>query len=167
MITRRTVCLFVVTIATAVVAGSGAQAQPKAPTLKASFVMNKTDGKLAHVRALKTILDDGSKKTPGYAVLISAKPAEGDILPWRTAEAKERGSFIYLLLEANGDVWVAQLAHTVKSGSSIGVVTEVKKVAFAVKDGRISGQYRTNGEESFFDDRFTIDLTFDAPLEGK
>ena len=49
----------------------------------------------------------------------------------------------------------------------IGVVMEVKKVTLAVKDGRIAGQYRTNREETFFDDRYTIDVTFDAPLEGK
>ena len=44
---------------------------------------------------------------------------------------------------------------------------KLKKVTFALKDGRIIGQYRTNGEETFFDDRYSIDVTFDAPIEDK
>ena len=141
---------------------------PQAPTVKGTFVMNKTDAKLAHVRAMKTVLDDGKKKTPGYAVLLSTKPAEaGDFSAWRLGDPQERGSFIYLLLESNGEVWVAELGHSARKGGKIGVVMEVKKVTLAVKDGRITGQYRTNREETFFDDRYTVDVTFDAPLEGK
>jgi len=136
-------------------------------TVKGTFVLNKTEAKLTHVRAAKTVLDDGKKKSPGYAVLLSARPADGDFSAWRTAEPRERGSFIYLLLETSGDVWSAELGHAARKDGRFGVVTELRKVALAVKDGRISGQYRTNGEETFSDDRYTVDLTFDAPLEGK
>lgn len=141
---------------------------PQAPTVKGTFVMNKIDAKLAHVRAMKTVLDDGTKKTPGYAVLLSTKPAEaGDFSAWRMGDPQERGSFIYLLLESNGEVWVAELGHSARKRGKIGVGMEVKKVALAVKDGRITRQYRTKREETFFDDRYTVDVTFDAPLEGK
>jgi hypothetical protein len=140
----------------------------QAPSVKGTFVMNKSDAKLAHVRATKTVLDDGKKQSPGYAVLLSTKPAEaGDFSAWRMGDPHERGSFIYLMLESNGEVWIAELGHNARKGGKIGVVLEVKKVTFAVKDGRITGQYRTNREETFFDDRYTVDVTFDAPLEGK
>ena len=139
----------------------------QAPVLKATFVLNKTDAKLTHVRAMKTVLDDGKKQSAGYAVLLSERPAEGDFSSWRTAEPRERGSFIYLMLESAGEVWIAELGHSSRKGGRIGVVTELKKVTFAVKDGRIMGHYRTNGEETFFDDRYSIDLTFDAPIEDK
>ena len=162
MQSHRAACLFAVVFLT--FAATGGQAQP--PSLNGTFVMNKTDAKLTHVRATKTVLDDGKKQSPGYAVLLSEKTAAGNFSSWRTADPHERGSFIYLMLESNGDVWIAELGHSVRKGGKIGVVLEVKKVAFAVKDGRIVGQYRTNGEETFFDDRYTIDVTFDAPIEG-
>jgi hypothetical protein len=44
---------------------------------------------------------------------------------------------------------------------------ELKKVTLKVADGRIDGQYRTIREETFFEDRYTVDVTFNAPLEGK
>jgi len=45
------------------------------------------------------------------------------------------------------------------------VVTELKKVLFEVKGDRLTGHYRTNGEESFSDSKYTIDLQFSAPIE--
>jgi hypothetical protein len=144
---------------------SSAAAQAPA-TVKATFVMNRIDAGLTHVRAAKIVLDDGKKKSPGYVVLFSARPADGDLSAWHTAEPRERGSFIYLALETTGEVWSAELGHAARKDGTIGVVTELRKVSLAVKDGRISGQYRTNGEQAFFDDRYTVDLTFDAPLEG-
>jgi hypothetical protein len=39
-------------------------------------------------------------------------------------------------------------------------------VTFAVNGDRITGHYRTSREESFGDSKYTIDLTFDAPIEG-
>ena len=155
--------LFVLTILTNTAVVGHAQA----PVLKGTFLMNTIDAKLTHVRAMKTVLDDGKKQSPGYAVLLSERPAEGDFSSWRMAEPRERGSFIFLMLESSGAVWVAELGHSVRKSGRIGVVLELKKVTFAVKDGRLTGHYRTNGEETFFDDRYTIDLTFDAPLEGK
>jgi hypothetical protein len=154
--------LIIFTLTIAVVVGHA-----QAPTVKGTFVMNKTDAKLAHVRATKTVLDDGKKQSAGYTVLLSERVADGDFSSWRLADAHERGSFIYLMLESTGDVWIAQLAHRARKGGSIGVVMELKKVTLSVKDGRIMGQYRTNREETFFDDRYSIDVTFDAPLEGK
>ena len=83
---RRTVRLVVLNMLT--VAPVVVLAQP--PTLKGTFVLNKTDAKLTHVRATKTVLDDGKKKSAGYAVLLSERPTEGDISSWRTAEPGER-----------------------------------------------------------------------------
>jgi hypothetical protein len=100
-------------------------------TVKGTFVLGGVDARLTNVRAVRTVLDDGKTKTPGYAVLLSAKPAVGDIHPWRSGEASERGSFIYMMLEPSGAVWIA------------------------------------DGDETFGDDRYTADLTFEANLEGK
>jgi hypothetical protein len=47
--------------------------------VKGSFVLGGTDALLRNVRATRTVLDDGKTKKPGYAVLLSAKPATGDI----------------------------------------------------------------------------------------
>jgi hypothetical protein len=136
-------------------------------TLKGSFVLNGVDAKLTNVRAVRTVLDDGKKKAPGYAVLLSAKPATGDITTWRTGDPKELGSFVFLMLEANGTVWIAELGHAARKGGRFGVVTELAKMMFEVKGDQLIGRYGTHQEEAFFDDRYTADFTFDVALGGK
>jgi hypothetical protein len=85
----------------------------------------------------------------------------------KTAEPSERGSFIYMMLEPSGDVWVAELGHGARKGGRFGVVLELKKVAFQVQGDTLVAHYRTQAEESFFDDRYTVDLAFNVVLEGK
>ena len=45
------------------------------PEIKASFTLNGTEAKLTQVRAVRTVLDDGRTKKPGFVVLLSEKPA--------------------------------------------------------------------------------------------
>jgi hypothetical protein len=129
-----------------------------------TFLMGKTDAKLAHVRATRVVLDDKGKS--GYAILLSARPAEGDISAWRTGEPSERGSFIYLMLEKNGAVWVAELGHSAAKAGRFGVLSEVSVDGLRVEGNRLSGRLKTAGEQEFSDDRYSIDLTFDVPIEG-
>ena len=131
-------------------------------TVKGTFVVGGTDAGLKHVRAQRTALDE---KTKGFVVLFSAKPAEGDITDWRMADPKERGSFIYLMLEESGAVWVAELGHANAKTGRFGVVTELEKQSFAVAGDRLKARFATRGEQTFGDDRYTVDLEIDAPLE--
>jgi len=131
-------------------------------TVQGSFVLDGVDAKLTHVRAARAALDKGKS---GYEVLLSARPADGDLSSWRTAEPAERGSFIHLLFEPNGAIWVADLGHAAAKSGRFGVVTELETVSFGVHGDRLTGHVRTRGEQSFGDDRYSVDLTFDAPLE--
>lgn len=133
--------------------------------IKGSLSVGGVDAKLAHVRAKSVALDD--KGTAGYAVLFSARPAEGNIESWKTADPKERGNFLYVVLTPKGEIWVYELGHTAAKNTHFGGVTEIEKVALEVKNGQISGRVRTNGEQSFSGDKFTVDLTFRAPVEAK
>jgi hypothetical protein len=141
-----------------------AQAAPKAE-IKGALVLGGVDAKLTHVRARRMVLDD--KGSRGYAVLLSAKLAEGDFSSWRTADPQERGNFLHLILDEKGEVWVFDLGHTAAKNKRFGGVTEIKKVTFAVQSDQLTARVRTNGEQSFLDDRFTVDITFEVPLEGK
>jgi len=127
------------------------------------FIVGGADARLKHVRAKRVKLDQKGKQ--GYAVLLSAQPATGDILEWRTKEPSERGSFVVVLFESNGAVWVADLAHVKAKSGRFGVVTELQKVAFDVKDNRLTAHVKTDGEQVFTDDHFNVDLTFSGPLE--
>lgn len=147
----------------ALVAASSFAAEPA--TLHGTFVLGGVDAQLTHIRAKRVTLDD--KGAQGYAVLLSNRPAEGEITAWRTAEPAKVGSFVHILFDQAGDVWVAELGHTARKGGAFGVVLELKKVAFEVKGERLSAHVRTVQEESFGDDTYTADLTFDVPLEGK
>jgi len=128
-----------------------------------TFVVAKTDAKLQYARATHAVLDEKGKS--GYAILLSARPAEGDISAWRTGEPSERGSFIYLMLEKSGAVWIAELGHSAAKSGRFGVLTEVKVDGFKFEGNRLTGRLKTDGEQEFTEDRYSIDLTFDVPLE--
>jgi hypothetical protein len=128
-----------------------------------SFVVGGTDAHLKYVRATRVKLDEKGKQ--GYAVLLSAQPATGDIMEWKTADPAKRGSFIHILFEKTGDVWVAEFGHAKAKTGRFGVVTELRKVKFEVTGQRLTGQVTTGGEQTFTDDRYTVDLKFDVPIE--
>jgi hypothetical protein len=44
-------------------------------------------------------------------------------------------------------------------------VTELEVRSFKVEGDRLKAQVATAGEQSFGDDRYTLDLEIDAPLE--
>ena len=66
-----------------------------ANSVKGTFTIGRTDASLRYVRAVRVQLD---AKKKGYAILLTARPAEGDTASWKTAEPSARGSFIYVLV---------------------------------------------------------------------
>jgi hypothetical protein len=133
-------------------------------TVKGTFVLAGVEAHLTHARAERVKL--GDEGAPGYAVVLAAREPTGEIAAWRSAEPSKAGSHIYLLLEADGSVYVAEISHESAQTPTFGVVTEVKKVSFEVEGDRIAGHVRTVREESF-NDPYSLDLTFEASLEGK
>jgi hypothetical protein len=136
-----------------------------APTGKLSgkFTVGGEDAQLKYVRAQRMKLDD--KGHMGIAVLMSAKPLAGDIQRYRAADPVERGSYVLVVFDQNNDVWVADLGHIHAKSRPFGVMTEIKKAAYSVKDGRIAAHITTGGEQVFTEDHYSVDLTFDAPIE--
>jgi hypothetical protein len=130
--------------------------------VEGTFVVNGEDAGLAHVRAKKVELEKGKM---GYAVLLSSRPATGDIDAWRSGDPSELGSFIYALLESDGAIWVAELGHTASSSGRFGVVLELQTSELVNAKERLKARLRTRGEETFGENRYTIDLAFDAALE--
>jgi hypothetical protein len=133
-----------------------------APHVKGTFLVQGVDAKLAHVRAARAELEPGK---PGYAVLLSERPAEGDILSWRTADPAERGSFICLLLENSGAIYIAELGHAKAKTGRFGVMTELQVSEFKVTGDTVSARLRTQQEQTFGDDRYSVDLALEAKLE--
>jgi hypothetical protein len=131
--------------------------------VEGSFVVAGVDAQLKYVRARRIDLD-GKGKT-GYAVLLSARMAAGDIAKWKTAEPSERGSFIYVLFDKNGQVWAAELGHRLAKSGRFGVVTELQKAAFAIRGRRLIASIKTAGDQTFFEDRYSVDLRFEATLD--
>jgi hypothetical protein len=130
--------------------------------VEGTFLVQGVDAKLAHARAARVELEPGK---PGYAVLLSERVAEGDILSWRTADPTERGSFICLLLEANGAIYIAELGHASAKTGRFGVMTELQVSDFEVAGDVIAARLRTQREQTFGDDRYSEDLSFEAALE--
>jgi hypothetical protein len=133
-----------------------------APHVKGTFMVQGVDARLAHVRAARVELEPGK---PGYAVLLSERPAEGDILSWRTADPAERGSFICLLLETTGAIYIAELGHAKAKSGRFGVLSELAVTGFNVAGDTIAARVRTEREQTFGDDRYSVDLDFEATLE--
>lgn len=130
--------------------------------VEGAFVVGGAEAGLSHARATRVELEKGK---PGYAVLLSAAKAEGEIAPWRTGDPKERGSFIVLLLEESGAVWVAEIGHAAAKTGRFGVVTEVAVRDLKIDGGQLRAHVTTNGDQEFGEDRYRIDLRVAAPLE--
>ena len=145
---------------TALAAGTAISAAGK---VEGTFVVAGTDAKLRHVRAVRTTLDD--KGRTGFAILLSAREAAGDTAEWRTAEPSKNGSFIYLILEPNGAVWIAELGHASAKSGRFGVVTEVKTSGFKVQGDQLTVALTTGGEQEFTQDRYRLDLKIEATIE--
>jgi hypothetical protein len=64
-------------------------------------------------------------------------------------------------------IWIAELGHAKAKSGRFGVVMEVKVVSFKVTDDRLSAHVRTVGEQEFTQDKYQLDLTFEAPLEKR
>jgi hypothetical protein len=133
--------------------------------IKGSLMVGGVDAHLTHVRAAKVALD--AKGTVGYEVVLSAKPAEGPLAAWKTADPRERGNFLHIVFTAKGEVWVYEIGHADAKNRPFGGVSEINKVSFDVQGDQLKAQIRTQGEQSFSDDRFTVDLTFETPVEAK
>lgn len=131
--------------------------------VEGTFVVAGKDAQLKFVRAVRTKLDE--KGRMGFALLLSARSATGDIAPWRSAQPSERGSFIFLILEPAGDVWVAELGHASAKSGRFGVVSEVKTSGFHVQGDQLVVNVRTDGEQQFTNDRFNINLKIEATVE--
>ena len=138
-------------------------AAPAPGKLSGKFIVGGVDAQLKYVRAQRYKLDD--KGHMGIAVLMSAKPLTGDIARYRAADPMEKGSYVLVVFDQNNEVWVADLGHVHAKTKPFGVMMEIKKVAYAVKDGRIAAHISTGGEQVFTEDHYSVDLTFDAPIE--
>ena len=102
-------------VAVALLAAAAVAATP--PTVRGSFDVGGVEAGLRQGRATSVALDE---KTSGYAVLLSARKAEGDLGPWRIGDPEERGSFIFLIVEKSGAVWIAEIAHAEQYGQPLG-----------------------------------------------
>jgi len=131
--------------------------------VEGTFVVAGSDAQLKYVRAVRAKLDE--KGRPGFAILLSAREASGDISAWRTAEPSERGSFIFLMLEQNGGVWVAELGHAAAKSGRFGVLTEVKTSDFRIQGNQLAVVLRTDGEQQFTADRYNINLKIEATID--
>jgi hypothetical protein len=144
----------------ALAAGTSISAAGK---VEGTFVVGGTDAKLKYVRAIRTKLDE--KGRTGVAILLSAREVIGDTGPWRVGDPSKNGSFIYLILEPNGAVWIAELGHASAKTGRFGVVTEVKTSGFKIQGDQLSFALTTNGEQEFTQDRYRIDLKIEATIE--
>jgi len=138
-------------------------AAPQPGKLSGKFIVGGEDAHLKYVRAQRMKLDN--KGHMGIAVLMSAKPLTGDIQRYRAADPVEHGSYVLVVFDQAGEVWVADLGHIHAKTRPFGVTTEIKKAAYAVKDQRIAAHITTGGDQVFTEDHYNVDLTFDAPIE--
>ena len=138
-------------------------AAPAPGKLSGKFIVGGEDAQLKYVRAQRMKLDE--KGHMGIAVLMSAKPLAGDIQRYRAADPVERGSYVLVVFDQANEVWVADLGHVHAKTRPFGVMAEIKKAAYAVKDGRIAAHITTGGEQVFTEDHYSVDLTFDAAIE--
>lgn len=130
--------------------------------VEGKFMGNGKDGKLTHAMANKGEPFDGKETT---VIILSEKDASGSKDPSMEANFGKLGSALVLKVDSENSLIGTQVYHTAheKAGFSSGGQVEISD--FKIEGKNVSGAVKTKKEYDFFDDKWSIDLTFVAPMK--
>ncbi|MCB1866912.1 MAG: hypothetical protein KDG50_15955 [Chromatiales bacterium] len=141
-----------------IVPGAGALA---AGSATGHYVGNGRDAKLPNVSVIK---NDGWEGRKGWTIIASEKPSGGSKKPDFDAQFGKLGDALVLSVTEDGELFSAQICHQALKRSGFSSSGTIKVNGFSMKGGEVSAHFTTDGERSFFDDKWSVDLKINAPL---
>jgi len=126
------------------------------------FVGNGQEAKLAYAKAMK---GDPWEGKPTTVIVLSEKEMTAGSSPDFDAGFGKFGSALVVTVDSQNDIISTQIYHTAHKKKGFSSVGRMKLEGYKVEGGMVSGKLTTNGEQDFFDDKWLVDLSFQAPMQ--
>jgi hypothetical protein len=135
-------------------------AGPVRPSVSGTFKGNGKPAKLAYVSARPGEPFDNK---PSILIVFTEKDHSKDPKPDVKAGFGQYGSALVISTFEDGKIFGCQVAHAAHGKMPFSAIGSVRTAAFDVGDGRVEGEVLTDGEQTFFDKTWEVDLKFVAP----
>jgi hypothetical protein len=130
-------------------------------TVEGKFLGNGKDGNIRHV--IVETREPFSDK-PAINITFTEKDPSSSKKPSFDAGFKKLGSALLLSVFRDGDIFGCEVAHSAHAQSPFSSLGQIKVEDMVVTDTTVSGRVVTDGEINSFDQQWSVDLKFSAPL---
>lgn len=151
--------------------GGGAEATASAagpanplikPGVTGKFVGNGKEAKLAFISAYSR---EAFADKPSLTIVMTEKDHSRDKKPDFKAGFGDYGNALIISChEEDGQIFGCVVSHSAHSKRGFSSVGAIRTSDFQISGGQVQGQLKTDGDEEFFSDKWTVDLTFAAPF---
>ncbi|HWB08878.1 MAG TPA: hypothetical protein VG826_06630 [Pirellulales bacterium] len=130
------------------------------PSVSGTFKGNGKQAKLAFVSARPgEPFDD----RPSILIVLTERDHSKDPKPDIRAAFGDYGSALIVSTFEDGKIFGCQVAHAAHGKMPFSALGSMRTAAFEIEDGRVEGEFVTDGEQSFFDKTWEVNLKFVAP----
>lgn len=120
-----------------------------------TFTGNGKEAKLAFVTSMKS--DFGKDNT---TIIFTEKDASKEKNPETAAMFNRCGSALIITVTPEGKVVGCQVCHEAHKKSGFNDIGTLETKDFKVVDGKVKGQFTTNGVKETFGEKWEVKLTF-------
>src|SRR5215469_156605 len=135
-------------------------ASPVKPSVSGTFKGNGKPARLAFVSARPGEPFDGK---PSILIVFTEKDHSKDPKPDFRAGFGDYGSALIVSTFEDGKIFGCQVAHAAHGKMPFSSLGSMRTAAFDLEDGRVEGEFVTDGEQKFFDKTWEVNLKFVAP----
>jgi hypothetical protein len=122
------------------------------------------DGKDGNIRYVFVETREPFSDKPAISITFTEKDPSSSKRPSFDAGFKKLGSALLLSVFRDGDIFGCEVAHSAHEKSPFSSLGVIKIEDFKVEGDRVSGRVTTGGELDSFDQKWSVDLVFSAPL---
>jgi len=138
-------------------------AGPVKPSVSGTFNGNGKQAKLAFVSARPGEPFDGKSS---ILLVFTEQDHSKDPKPDFKAGFGDYGSALVISVFEDGRIFSCQVAHAAHGRMPFSSSGSVRTAAFELEEGRVEGEFKTDGEQKFFEKTWEVDLKFVAPYKA-
>jgi hypothetical protein len=138
-----------------------AQTPSDKPTVQGTFL---GDGKDAKLQYLVVQTREPFSDKPAIRLVFTEKNPAASKKPDFDAGFKKLGSALILSVFKDGGIFGCEVAHAAHPKSPFTDLGRIKMTEFNVTETHVTGKVSTGGEVDMFGQKWSVDLTFSAPL---
>ena len=134
---------------------------PVQPTVKGTFTGN---GKNAELKFISVVKHEEFNDKRAVTIIMTEKDHTKDPKASINAAFGKHGSALILSVDETGGIFGCEVAHAVHQKSPFSSLGQISMVEFDFLKGNAKGHVQTPGELDFFEQKWSADLTFAAPV---